>query len=92
MPNHVQLVLDTNIAMYPSNLSSILKKVKGRSSRAINLYFKRTGTFWQKASYDHLIQDDRELGNIGNYIIENPVKAGKVINWEDWPYTYVKYL
>jgi putative transposase len=91
MPNHIHLVLDTSVARYPMTLSSILKKIKARSSRVINLYLKSTGSFWQSTSYSHLIRDDTELNKIGNYIIENPVKAGKVTNWEDWPYTYVKY-
>jgi len=45
MHNHVHLVLDTSIDIDPSNLSSILKTIKGRSSREINLCLKRTGTF-----------------------------------------------
>jgi len=91
MPTHVHLVLDTSIDIDPSNLSSILKKIKSRSSLEINKYLNRRGTFWQKPSYYHLIRDDNDLERIGNYIIENPVKAGKTKNWEDWPYTYVKY-
>ncbi len=91
MPNQVHMVLDTSIDIDPSNLSTILKKIKSRSSTEINLYLNRTGAFWQKPSYYHLIRDDNELERIGNYIIENPVKAGKTNNWEDWPFTYVKY-
>lgn len=56
----------------------------------INLELGKTGVFWQAESYDHLIRSDRELGAIGNYILENPVKAGLVTKWEDWPYSYVK--
>lgn len=92
MPNHIHLVLDTSLGRYPMTLSSILKKIKARSSKVINLYLKSNGNFWQPTSYNHLIRDDTELNKIGNYIIENPVKAGKVAHWEDWPYTYVKYL
>jgi REP element-mobilizing transposase RayT len=92
MSNHIHLVLDTGIARYPMTLGSILKKIKARSSRVINIYLKSSGNFWQSTSYYHQIKNDTELNKIGNYIIENPVKAGKVTHWEDWPYTYVKYL
>jgi len=39
-----------------------------------------------------MIRDEKELGNIGDYILENPVKAGLICNWEDWPYTYWRSL
>lgn len=37
MPNHIHLVLDTRVARYPMTLNSILKKIKARSSKVINL-------------------------------------------------------
>lgn len=91
MPNHVHLVIDTGFRTDPEPLHKIMKQIKGSSSRAINLILNQSGPFWQKDSYDHLIRSNKELGNIGDYIIENPVKAGKVSKWQDWPYTYVKY-
>jgi len=91
MPNHVHLVIDTGFKTDPEPLHKIMKQIKGSSSRAINLILNQTGPFWQKDSYDHLIRNDKELGYIGDYIIENPVKAGIVSKWQDWPYTYVKY-
>ncbi len=74
----------------PKSLGLIMKNIKGRSSREINLLLSRSGTFWQKASYDRLVRDEKELSAIGDYILENPVKAGLTDRWENWPYTYVK--
>lgn len=92
MHNHVHLVIDTGFKKEPEPLHKIMKQIKGSTSRAINLLMNQSGPFWQKDSYDHLIRNEKELGNIGDYIIENPVKAGKVPQWQDWPYTYVKYI
>ncbi len=68
-----------------------MKLIKGRSSREINLLLDRSATFWQKASYDHMIRNEHELSAIGDYILNNPVKAGMISSGEDWPFTFVKY-
>lgn len=92
MPNHVHLIFNTGFRSDPEPLHNIMRHLKGSSSRAINLILKRSGTFWQKDSYDHLIRTEKELSDMGDYIVENPVKASKVTKWEDWPWTYVKYI
>lgn len=90
MPNHVHVVIYLGSMTNPKSLGLIMKNIKGRSSREINLFLGRSGTFWQKASYDRLVRDEKELNNIGDYILENPVKAGLIDSWENWPYSYVK--
>ena len=50
---------------------------------------KREGAFWQSESYDHVVRNDVELKRIIAYVLNNPVKAGLVENWQDWPYSYV---
>jgi hypothetical protein len=35
------------------------------------------------------VRDEDELERIVLYIINNPVKAGLVDDWNDWPFTYV---
>jgi REP element-mobilizing transposase RayT len=90
MPNHVHLVIYLGNMENSKPLGLIMKNIKGRSSREINLLLSRSGTFWQKASYDRLVRDEKELGAIGDYILENPVKAGLTDRWENWLYNYVK--
>lgn len=90
MPNHVHLIFYTGNMDSPKPLGLIMKAIKGSSSRKINLFLNRTGTFWQKASYDRLVRDEKEVNYIADYILNNPVKAGLVKEWEDWPYTYAK--
>jgi len=35
------------------------------------------------------VRNEREFTRILAYIVNNPVKAGLVDEWRDWPYTYV---
>ncbi len=95
MPNHVHLVIDVGghaVEPYPKRpsyvLSRIMESLKRHSARKSNIVLHRTGSFWQKESYDHVIRDGNELNNIIRYIIENPVKAGLVSSFDQWQWTY----
>ncbi|OQY26098.1 MAG: hypothetical protein B6I38_11770 [Anaerolineaceae bacterium 4572_5.1] len=100
MPNHVHLLFDatgfsqsspTNLAgttrEYP--LADTLRLLKGRTARWCNQALKRSGSFWHHESYDHVVRDEQELGRIIQYILYNPVKAGLVEEWTEWPFTYL---
>lgn len=98
MPNHVHLVFDTNstcddsmkgISQYP--VSAILENLKWYTALKANQQLNRRGTFWQQESYDHVIRNQEEFNRIVRYVINNPVKAGLVAKWEDYPYIYCKY-
>ncbi len=94
MSNHVHLVfehiVDSN--KKPSNhpISDILRDLKKYTARKSNITLNRSGKFWHIESYDHVIRGDDELENQIAYVLHNPVKAGLVSDWEDWPYTYCK--
>ena len=47
-----------------------------------------TGAFWQRETYDHVVRPG-ELARIVSYVLENPVKAGLVEDWQQWPHTYL---
>jgi REP element-mobilizing transposase RayT len=70
-------------------LYQVLKSVKNFTARKSNELLNRSGSFWQKESYDHLVRDGKELNRIIHYVLENPVKAGLVKRWENWPFTFV---
>lgn len=97
MPNHVHLLVDTSLQLVEGKvmennvyLHKIMNQIKGATARKANLALNTNGKFWQRESYDHLVRDDKELLNIIGYIVENPVKAGFVTDWENWKYTYWK--
>ena len=41
---------------------------------------------WQPGCFDRLLRSDESLHEKWIYVQENPVRAGFVINWKDWPY------
>ena len=42
--------------------------------------------FWQREWFDHWSRSDSEDERIINYIRNNPVKAGLIDRWQDWPW------
>lgn len=88
MSNHVHLVIE----LLPGNkgISKIMQSIKGISAIHANRILKRTGAFWQDESFDRWIRNDKELYFIIKYILMNPVEAGFVSNWKDYPNTYCK--
>jgi hypothetical protein len=72
-------------------LSTIMKAIKGVTSRNANKLLNRTGkVFWQDESFDHWTRDEPEENNIRRYIENNPVRAHLVANPEDWPWSRAK--
>ncbi|GAB4044655.1 REP-associated tyrosine transposase [Spirosoma litoris] len=87
MPNHVHVlltVLREDVPFY-----KVLQRLKTYTAVQANRLLNRTGqSFWQAESYDHAVRNEKSFKRIVNYILHNPIKAGLVINWEDWPYSY----
>lgn len=86
MANHIHMLI--TLRNSNTNISQILKVVKGFSSYKINKLLGLSGTFWQNESYDRFIRDDAELFFTIKYILLNPVCAGLVDNWKNWDNTY----
>ncbi len=99
MSNHVHVLfapledgvnLDGTLKYH--KLSKIMQSLKRHTARECNLLLGRQGTFWQAESYDHIVRDESEWQRILWYILQNPVKAGLVAEWQQWPYSYCAYL
>jgi hypothetical protein len=43
---------------------------------------------WQPGCFDRLLRSEESLHDKWLYVQENPVRAGLVKRWEDWPYRY----
>lgn len=68
----------------PVYLQDLLHSVKLFTARRINENEHRSGQLWEAESFDTTIRNDRHFVNVFNYVIQNPVSAGLVQNWEDW--------
>jgi REP element-mobilizing transposase RayT len=89
MPNHVHVLFNTD-GYDKVDISKIMRLIKGGSAYLCNKLLKREGEFWQKESYDHYVRNEEEYKNIIHYIVENPMKAGLVNDWQQWEFTYWK--
>lgn len=105
MSNHVHVVLkphlsdhglseiaDSRGAAYRttgSTLSQIMQGIKGSTARSANNILDRSGSFWETESYDHVVRSEAEFYRVVGYTLNNPVKAGLVKNWRDWPGNYL---
>jgi len=78
MPNHVHLILRPHEG---HALSDILHSIKRHTAREANKFLGRTGDFWQKESYDHIIRDADDYWNQREYVLHNPKSAG-LDDWE----------
>jgi 1-hydroxy-2-methyl-2-(E)-butenyl 4-diphosphate synthase len=72
MPNHVHAVLKMAEG---GELEKVLHSWKSFTSHEINKRLGRSGTIWQKESYDHLVRDGEDLRNQVAYVLDNPGKA-----------------
>ncbi|GLR17512.1 transposase [Portibacter lacus] len=101
MNNHVHLLIDTSVQFEMlefdeeritnefQTLDRILKRIKGATAQYCNRELNRSGQFWERESYDTYIRNERMLGNIITYILNNPVKAGLIANWQEYRWNYL---
>jgi putative transposase len=90
MPNHIHWVFRLMNSEDKENwLQEILRSVKTFTARNINLYLGRSGSLWQRESWDTTIRNDKHLFAVIEYVIKNPVKAGLVKDWKEWNGTFI---
>lgn len=93
MPNHFHWILSVyqkDEQEKPVYLQDILHSVKLFSARRINENESLAGQFWIHESFDTTIRNNIHFNNVFNYVINNPVSAGFVKNWQSWPGTFVE--
>ena len=91
MPNHVHAVFEPlMLNNLPKPLSLIMHSLKRHTAERANRILNRTGKFWEHESFDHYIRNRAEWKRIVEYVLENPVKAGLVKSWTEWPWNYVR--
>jgi REP element-mobilizing transposase RayT len=80
MPNHVHLLVTPHVVS-----TRWLGPLKGVTAYRANRILGRSGKhFWQDESYDHLVRSGEEFQRIRRYIENNPVKAGLVLEAEQY--------
>jgi REP element-mobilizing transposase RayT len=85
MPDHIHFIIQPiEHDGTTDSLGSIVGDMKKFTARLINKQIGRTGTLWQDESFDRIIRDIKEYREKAKYIFENPIRAGRVTQGEDW--------
>jgi putative transposase len=80
MPDHIHLLtapLDRELSV-----ATFLKWFK----RWFNESYRAHEWRWQPGGFDRLLRTSESIHEKWNYIRENPVRAGLVAHWKQWPY------
>ena len=86
LSNHVHLLLRNGEGRNGSLLGD-LASFKSFVATQANRVLDRKGTFWAREGFDHWCRDESKVIGVARYICQNPVKAGLVAAWADWPWT-----
>jgi putative transposase len=91
MPDHVHLIFTPLVnsgkrEIY--SLAEIMGGIKGASAQLMNRELGRCGKVWQAESFDRVLRSSESLDTKLDYILRNPVRAGLVSKWDDYPWTW----
>ena len=83
MPDHVHLFVvippvGITLAMWIGSLRNVIGK------KLLTLRISKP--HWQEGFFDHILRSSESYTEKWIYVRENPVRAGLVTKWEDWPY------
>jgi REP element-mobilizing transposase RayT len=82
MSDHVHLLTEATVN---KSLVDIIRELKGLwTKEAWKHGF--SGAILQKSFFDHFLRKDENTLTVVRYIFNNPVRAGIVVHWEDYPY------
>ena len=45
------------------------------------------GQLWQRGYFDHIVRREEKLGQVAEYILNNPVRAGLVRDWAQYQFS-----
>lgn len=83
MPHHVHLLFKAGRL----GMGDVMRRFKTCTAREANRVLGRGGQrFWQKEWFDHWSRSPREDDRIVSYIRNNPVRAGLVKDFREWPW------
>ena len=84
--NHAHLLI-RNVEGHSHAMLDDIDNYKGFTGREANRILGREGRFWARDQFDHWLRNGDKFDSVVRYIAENPVKAGLVKEWTDWPWT-----
>lgn len=88
MPDHFHWLVE----LRQGELPSLMKAVKGRVARLVNVRLGTTGGLWHAGYHDHVLRRGEDLQRAAEYLVANPLRAGLVDDLQNYPHWDVAWL
>jgi putative transposase len=87
MPDYLHIVM----GLKQGSLSQLMHSLKSYTAQKINFLLQKKGPFWQRHYHDHAVREDEDLIEVVRYTLNNPVRAGLVNDFHDYPFWYCRW-
>ena len=87
IPDHLHFIASLKYGELPR----LMQSLKGYTGRQINTLLNKKGVLWQAQYHEHAIRKDEVLSEIVLYMLQNPVRAGLVDDFHDYPFWYCRW-
>jgi putative transposase len=87
MPDHLHIVA----GLRKGSLAEFMRGFKGYTAYKINELKNKKGPLWQPQYHDHALRQDEDLNEVVLYTLRNPVRAGLVKDFQDYPFWYCRW-
>ena len=86
MPDHVHFFCAERAEGAIHSLSRFVGSWKEWTAKEMGSVCSIPTPVWQERFFDHLLRSDESYSEKWAYVRENPVRAGLVLRWEEWPF------
>jgi len=87
MPDHLHFAA----GLKQGSLAKLMRSLKSYTAKKINILLEREGPFWQLQYHDHALRKDEDLNDVVLYTLHNPVRAGLVKDFRNYPFWYCRW-
>jgi len=86
MPDHVHFFCQELPGGAKRSLSQFMKQWKEWSAKGVCRRLSLEAPVWQAGFFDHVLRSAESYAEKWAYVRGNPVRAGLVALWDDWPH------
>ncbi|MBC3348297.1 MULTISPECIES: transposase [Pseudomonas] len=81
MPDHFHWLIE----LHKGSLSELMQRTKSLSTKAVNLRLGHRISLWQQGFHDRALRREEDLVVLARYVVANPLRAGLVKRFGDYP-------
>jgi len=73
------------------SIGRVMQRAKASVTRELRRKYPNIPAPWQPGFHDHGLRRQESVPEAVRYLLDNPVRAGLVTQWDQWPYTGGRY-